>query len=365
MDCQVPEKDIFLDRVSVCDIIAVYDNKPGVNNINKQRFLAELSKLLTFMYEEDRQEALAAYSRMFEEAEDEQKLLQILVSPTRQAVIVARAYDAKERKLQVQAQAREDRSGREADGEEPAYLKAIGKVREEAVEKDALRAAVSEDQISFFAEAENEPAVPEKLPEETPAAEPEEIAVPSEKTAEPGTEEGQETPENREIPDAPAPIAAEIQAEEEPLQEEKLPGTEPEPETEEKEEDPAAAVLQDYVQDYAEPRKEAMVGWLTLFMLFAIPIGLAACVAMLACALVSLALAAAVAVTGVFALRSLFLGFAVFADMLLVGGAAIALLALALLFLWTAIWFLAGAIPGIIRGLAELGRNWCYKEVAE
>ena len=241
MDCQVPEKDIFLDRVSVCDIIAVYDNKPGVNNINKQRFLAELSKLLTFMYEEDRQEALAAYSRMFEEAEDEQKLLQILVSPTRQAVIVARAYDAKERKLQVQAQAREDRSGREADGEEPAYPKAIGKVREEAVEKDALRAAVSEDQISFFAEAENEPAAPEKLPEETPAAEPEEMAVPSEKTAEPGTEEGQETPENREIPDAPAPIAAEIQAEEEPLQEEKLPGTEPEPETEEKEEEPAAA----------------------------------------------------------------------------------------------------------------------------
>lgn len=335
-----------------------------MNDINKQRFLAELSKLLTFMYEEDRQEALAAYSRMFEEAKDEQKLLQILVSPTRQAVIVARAYDAKERKLQVQAQVREDRSGWETDGEEPAYLKAIDKVREEAVEKDALRAAVSEDQISFFAEVESEPAAPQVTPEETPEAESEEIVVSAEETSEPEAEEGRGSPESSEI--SAAPDAEETQAGEETPQEEELFRTEPEPETEGNEEEPAApAVLQDYIQDYAEPRKEAMVGWLTLFMLFAIPIGLAACVAMLVCALVSLALAAAVAVTGVFALRSLFLGFAVFADMLLVGGAAIALLALALLFLWTAIWFLAGAIPGIIRGLAELGRNWCYKEVAE
>ncbi len=88
----------------------------GVDSINKQKFLAELSKLLTFMYEEDRQNALAAYSRMFEEAEDEQKLIQILVSPTRQAVIVARAYDAKERKLQVTAQSRESSVPMEADG---------------------------------------------------------------------------------------------------------------------------------------------------------------------------------------------------------------------------------------------------------
>ena len=58
--------------------------------INKQRFLAELSKLLTFMYEEDRQTALAMYGRMFDEADDEQALLLELGSPTRQAVIVAR-----------------------------------------------------------------------------------------------------------------------------------------------------------------------------------------------------------------------------------------------------------------------------------
>ena len=61
-----------------------------MTTINKQKFLAELGKLLTFMYEEDRQTALAMYVKMFEDAEDERALLQALISPTRQAVIVAR-----------------------------------------------------------------------------------------------------------------------------------------------------------------------------------------------------------------------------------------------------------------------------------
>ena len=108
-----------------------------------------------------------------------------------------------------------------------------------------------------------------------------------------------------------------------------------------------------------------MVGWLTLFVIFAIPIGFVACVLMIVFAIVFLVLAAAVVAAGVFAISSLFSGFAVFADILLVGGAAVAALALGVLFLWTAIWFLFGAIPGIIRGLIELGRDWCYREVAE
>ena len=63
-------------------------------SINKQKFLAELGRLLTFMSEEDRQEALTLYAKMFDDVADEQALLQSLLSPTRQAVIIARAYDA-------------------------------------------------------------------------------------------------------------------------------------------------------------------------------------------------------------------------------------------------------------------------------
>ena len=64
-----------------------------MTDINKQKFLTELGKLLTFMYEEDRQLALSIYDEVFEQAEDEQAVLSALVSPTRQAVIIARAYN--------------------------------------------------------------------------------------------------------------------------------------------------------------------------------------------------------------------------------------------------------------------------------
>ena len=60
------------------------------------------------MYDEDRQTALTMYERMFDETADEQGLLQLLVSPPRQAVVLARSYDAKERKLQIESRSRDD-----------------------------------------------------------------------------------------------------------------------------------------------------------------------------------------------------------------------------------------------------------------
>ena len=144
-----------------------------VTDINKQKFLAELAKLLTFMYEEDRQEALAMYAGMFEAAEDEQALLQALVSPTRQAVVIARAYNAKERKLQVHAQSRDE--GAESGNAD--FIRAIQQVFDDAVGEQSPKPAVDENQLTLF----------DDLPEEpTPAAEPEEpenpAAVPAEDT---------------------------------------------------------------------------------------------------------------------------------------------------------------------------------------
>ncbi len=344
-----------------------------MDGINKQKFLAELSRLLTFMYEEDRQDALAMYSRMFDEAEDEQKLIQLLMSPTRQAVVVARAYDAKDRKLQVKSQSRED-AGFKEDGATPGYTAAIEKVRADAVEKGILPAEVSADQFSFFDEVKEEPA--EEPAEEAPApeeepseadVEPEEIASPDE---EPEIEvEIEELPEEGEAPaegEVPAEEPAPEEAEGEPVEEE--------PAAEELPEEPEAAEAPveefDYKRDileeeeYPEPEKKAMLGWLIIFVFFAIPIGFVCCVALVVLAIIFLALAAAVVAAGVFAVKSLFTNFSILADILLVGGAAIGAFALGLLFLWTAIWCLFGGIPGVIRGFIELGRSWCYKEVA-
>ena len=60
---------------------------------------------------------------------------------------------------------------------------------------------------------------------------------------------------------------------------------------------------------------------------------------------------------------SAFSGFAVLADILLLLGAAIIALALGLLFLWLAIWLVAGGMAGLIRSVRELYQEWCFKEV--
>ena len=345
--------DIFLDRKGVCVIIIVYvfKQESEVELINRQIFLADLGKLLTFMYEEDRTDALAMYSSMFDEAEDEQGLIELLMSPTRQAVVVAHAYDAKERKMQGRSRSVEDAS--EADGGIPDYAVAIEKVRSEAAERGLLRVEAPDEQVDFFAGSEEEP--------EAPDAE-EKIESGEEKSDGLSAENVSENAEAEEVPAGTESIVGDDAGEAAEAAEEadvELPELE-EPEK-----------TFDYTKDipdedgYFEPQKEAMVGWLTLFVIFAIPVGLIACVLMIVLAAVFLALAAATVAAGVFAIRSLLSGFAVLADILLVGGAAIAALALGLLFLWTAIWCLFGAIPGIVRGIVELGRSWCYKEVAE
>ena len=147
-----------------------------MTDINKQKFLAELGKLLTFMYEEDRQSALAMYAKLFDNARDEQSLLQFLVSPTRQAVLIARAYNARERKLQVSSQSRSSDYKEEGT---PGYVSMIGKLESEAIEKKIITPEVSTDQFTLFADGvhpveEDEASAPaaqaEAVSKETPAA---------------------------------------------------------------------------------------------------------------------------------------------------------------------------------------------------
>ena len=151
------------------------------------------------MYEEDRQTALAMYNRLFDEVDDEQGLLQLLVSPTRQAVVIARSYNAKERKLQVHAQSREE-SDTASDGAAPEFMGVIESIREEALSRQAPKTAeVSADQFSmfeddFFAPTPETPAAPAEAEPEAPAEEAAapvaeaEAEAPAE-TAEPATDE--------------------------------------------------------------------------------------------------------------------------------------------------------------------------------
>ena len=98
------------------------------------------------MYEDDRQTALAMYGRMFDETADEAGLMDLLVSPTRQAVVLARSYDAKARKLQIESESGDDT-------EAPAFIYVIDKTAQQAAELGTKEALVTEGQFSIFDEA--------------------------------------------------------------------------------------------------------------------------------------------------------------------------------------------------------------------
>ena len=313
-----------------------------VSIINKQKFLAELAKLLTFMYEEDRQRALAAYSDMFEDAEDEQALLQALVSPLRQAVEVARAYNSGKQSLSTETKSRE--------GAEPndAFMDTIWRIREEALPEKKQPPEVDEDQISLFDAAEE--------PHQAAPSEPAEEAEPAGQSAESAEE---------------AEPAEEAEASEEEAEE-------PEEESEAEEEEEAPKPIRrdaapERIFPTAEeeamrpaPRKtvrKARVPLLILYLIFAIPLGLIATLVLLVPALASLAAAAACIVVAVLAISSSLVSFPKIANLLVALGAALILLAVGLVFLMLFIWFLGGAIGGIINGLINLGSNWCFKEV--
>lgn len=351
-----------------------------VTDINKQKFLAELGKLLTFMYEEDRQTALAMYSRMFELAEDEQALLLFLGSPTRQAVVIARAYNAKERKLQVSAQSREEELGLEPSHETPDFVLAIDEIQREA-QAQAQVSFTEEpqptvDQLSLF-ELDEQPLPSEPETEQLPEEAPEEESQPLEEPA-PQSAESAEEPEQLQIQQADEP---ESQVEDDVdafLADFSIAGdepeAEPEPESAQPQEQEEGIVLmpqdeaghEEYTpEDYydREPVRKPRIFLLILFTIIAVPVTLIAVILLLVPMLISLVLAVAAIAMGAGALVAAFAGFAVFADILVMLGAALVILALGLLFLWLFLWFIGGAIVGLIKAVIGLGAKWCYKEV--
>lgn len=377
--------EFFLTLCPTTAIMSVIVHLMEVKVINKQKFLAELGRLLTFMYEEDRQDALAMYSKMFDDAVDEQSLLQFLVSPTRQAVVLARSYDAKERKLQVHTQSREQ--DYDYDGQLPPFILAISDLQQDAAARGIFSPleetlVVDEDQISLFDSLSQDNAGGQ----EAPQADYEAPAEPADSAEAPGPDEeaGTESDSVAEFADAVDAFLADFSITDGEL----VPNTAG---TEEAEPLPAAGEALEPVEE--APQQEGMVlplvtdlldeeapaeaeeapaavvrqpkvFLLILFCLLAIPVTLLGVLVLLAPTLLCLCLAVGVVSMGVLVLTAAFGGFAIFADLMVILGLAIVLLAVGLLFTWLFIWFIGGAIVGLIRGVCHLGGKWCYKEVA-
>ena len=362
--------------------------------INKQKFLAELGRLLTFMYEEDRLETLALYEELFDAASDEQALLQLLVSPTRQAVVLARSYQSGNGKLQVHSSSRVDEA---SEDDTPAHILAIYELRHCAELAGILAPVVDDNQISIFDDApaaESEHAAePEnaEAPEtaESPAAMEEVSPVPDEsaKPVPPAAAEKDEAPASDVTEPAPdtAPVSENEPAPEAAASESiaevpdevdsflagfSIEGAElaAEPETVPT---PVEAPAPDPIKDdFSAPLDEGKTVrklnplLLILYLIPAIPVGVAVTALLLVPAVVFLALGVAVIGAGVLLLISAFGSFAMLSDILVVLGGALIVLAFGILFAWLFVWFIGVAIVGFIRALCSLGRKWCSKEVA-
>ena len=308
--------------------------------------MAELSKLLSFMFREDRDEIIQHYNQLLDDADDEQALLEQFGSPTKLAVTISRSYDREVRKLAVNADSK-------AEATAPETFTPITPVKAEDEEPEQPDFDENCDEIAdqilemTSPEAAEEAPVVEKAPveEEAPAVE----EAPAEE-AHPVVEEPTVAEE--------APVEEEATAAEEAPVEEEATVVEEAPVEEE------PTVVEEAEDDIGKTEERIRPFVLILYLIFAIPIGLALLGVLIAVTFSLLGASLCVGGVGIHVLTLAFSGMQLMADTLIVLGAGIAVLAVGLILVWFSIWLIIVSFRGLFRGIIGLGRKLCVKEVA-
>lgn len=380
-----------------------------MTHINRQKFLTELSKFLTFLNEEEREKVLEKFESIFDRSANEDELIASIDSPLKMTVEMSRAY-TKGGLEEVLGMCDDLVSGQWVPGDltdtireqvfnaiDEDTFSSIDIVTDKPeapsaavnpLEDDGLVAVfeqdMKEEEEEDGEETSEEYSLEPEEPEEVPAV-PEESEEPEEAPEKPETTEEPEGPAEEDAPEqeeVSEDIVEEIsEAVEEAVTEEApvlLEDTEepaePEPAdselTEEVRRD--AEIIREELEDLEpeeiqlkeEPQYKARWWALIPYAIIAIPLGL---VGVIVCAAVTIAIlavaAALVAACVLGASLALQNGMDVVADIILVAGAALVAAGLALLVIWLAVWFAVTTIGGIVGGLYRLGRKWCYKEV--
>lgn len=373
--------------------------------INRQQFMSELSKLLTFMFKEDRSEIIQQYNEMLDNAEDEQAMLESFGSPTRLAVAISRSYQRDERKLSVHADSKDGGSGENVKVKpviptqgkkssapivkpnEPAadaYVDIIEEIRREK----AAEEGIEYKPIFFKEDPKPEPAAEPEVEESAEEAA-EETAQPVDEASENAAEEAatadEESAENdseasdseaqAEDADAEAAETAEQtagEAEAEPQAQEAAAdeGGEAEAEADAEAAKPVdetahvlATVFNETPEAAPEKVRKTNVFALILYIIVSIPVGLVLLLVMLGLELGVLGCGLLGLRVGFGLLSFTFSGMSVLADVLICFGVNIAVLALGVLVTWFAVWLIIVSVPWLIRGIKNLGRKLCVKEV--
>lgn len=304
--------------------------------MNRQAYLAELAQLLYYMTAWDRDAALAKYTKLFEERDNDFAVIQELGSPMKLAVTLSRSYEASPEPAEDAAEQESPAPAEETPAEVPE--------------------AVS-------AETSPEPA---QTTEETPEpAKEESTESPAEKSAEPVSEP--ETQPEQPVEETPAePIAQPEAVPDAPVQ--------PEPAKRAQVRDEifseifeAATQAQSAVvvpeKDESPIVRKSRPGFLILYALLCIVVGIPVTVFLLAVDLVIFCLAVASFGVGIYVV--LFLvdpRFSILGDKLVIIGITILCFTVAVAICSLAVWFLRNAVVAFIRMLIRFGRKHGYKE---
>ena len=117
-----------------------------------------------------------------------------------------------------------------------------------------------------------------------------------------------------------------------------------------------------YYED--EPAYKTNVFLAFLYTLGAIVIGVPVLAVLLVLDLAVLAIGVACGAGGVGLIATAFIGLPMVADMLILLGGGAAVIAIALVVIWLAIWLFIRMVIGWVRLLVRLGKRWCRKEIA-
>ena len=117
-----------------------------------------------------------------------------------------------------------------------------------------------------------------------------------------------------------------------------------------------------YYED--EPAYKTNVFLAILYTLGAIVIGVPVLAVLLVLDLAVLAIGVACGAGGVGLIATAFIGLPMVADMLILLGGGAAVIAIALVVIWLVIWLFIRMVIGWVRLLVRLGKRWCRKEIA-
>ena len=306
--------------------------------------MAEISSLLGLITDDQTRQALIAQmENMFDNAPDEERLIQEIGNPTKVAValiryadsgkitpaaapVVAPAQAQPRRTPQPRPRAEQYRPMTAAAAQRPAPSFTFPDLPEEPDEPETDEAPVLDGQLSF----DEQPADDDGYYDEQPADND-------------GYYDEQPADDDGYYDEQPADDDGYY---------DEQPGEEYGEEYDE-----------EYYDDY-EPEYKTNVFLAILYTLGAIIIGVPVFAVLLVLDLAVLAIGAACGAAGVSLIMTAFIGLPVVADMLILLGGGAAVIAIALVVIWLAVWLFIRMVIGWVRLLVRLGHRWCRKEIA-